>query len=175
MSTQQATLSKARLNVHLAEADLRFSLHRMGNKLSEKHGYGSLSGIDAIARFLLERDGTPMYETLSMSAQAIHNQIDGVLEKGAGDFDKKKLTPNDEPAYRLMVAEAKLDHLLEFFGDELGQEHKLGVDGLNAVRLYLSRTHGFRLSWLEALRATELRKYLEKEMDGWTYDKKRHE
>lgn len=174
MSTDNAKRNEIRLNVHLAEADFRFSLHCMGNKLSEKHGYGSLSGIDAIARFLLERDGTPMYETVSMSAEAIHNQIDGVLEMGAGDFDKKNLAPHDEPAYRLMVADAKLDHLLEFFGDELGDEHGLGVDGLDAVRLYLSREYGFKLSWLEALRATELRKYLEKEMDGWTYDKKRH-
>lgn len=61
-----------------------------------------------------------------------------------------------------------MGHLLEIFRDELGDMHDLGVDGLDAVRLYLVHKHHFNFSWLESLRASELRKYLEKEMVGWT-------
>lgn len=174
MGENTTNLNDIRLNLHRADAELRFHLHLKGNVLSKKFGYGNLKGLDAVARYLQERDGIPMHDSLASSTDLLSSQLEGVLTKN--DYD-----PNTAPepskvdlATRdLMISEARLAALLEQFGDELGDREGLDVEGLDAVRLYLAREYGFNLHKLEALQPIELRKYLAKELKGWTVKENR--
>lgn len=169
MNTENVSVDEARKRIHLAQAHLLFYLYKAGNRLATAKGYGGLKGIDAIARFLLERDGTPIERTLSASYESLKTQLSGELSK-YDEESRGKIEPGslDEATMNLLLAEAELAALLEEFGDELGQREKLDVDGLEAIRVYLMHKHGFELAMLEALSPSALRKYLSKEMKGWT-------
>jgi hypothetical protein len=140
-----------------------------GNVLSKKHGYGNLKGLEAVARFLQERDGIPMHASLAASTEMLSNQLEGVLTKE--EYDPKSApnpSANDLATRDLMIAEAKLDALFEQFGDELAEREGYDADGIDAARVHLARTYGFDLAKLEATQPSELRKYFAKEMNGWT-------
>lgn len=168
VNDKKSELNESRLNVHLSDAELRFLLHRTGNELAKRNSYGDLEGLDAVARFLLERDGTPMQVSLCTSTELLLKQMAGVIEELGESTENKLSNEFDRANHELMVAEAKLGYHLEIFGDTLAEREGLGVSGLDAVRLYLVHKHGFDLPMLESMHTTVLKKYLAKEMLGWT-------
>lgn len=159
--------NEIRQELHIADAECRFLLHLQGNEISKKYEYGDLGGLDAIARYIQERDGIPMYETLACSTDLLSKQLEGV-DIGRIEINKDNLTEFDVEVRALMIATAKLDALLEIFGDELSEREELDETGLDAVRLYIAEKFNLEMAKLESLHPSELRKYLSKELKGWT-------
>ena len=167
MTDNKIKLNEIRQEAHIADAECRFLLHLTGNEISKKFGYGDLSGLDAVARYIQERDGIPMYETVASSTELLSNQLAGV-DVGKDKYNIDDLSEPDKATRGLMIANAKNGALLEQFGDQLGEREGLDETGLDAVRLYISEKFGLEITKLESLHSNELRKYLSKEMKGWT-------
>ncbi len=71
---------------------------------------------------------------------------------------------------RLHHTEADLTYGLERFGDKLAvQEGYAGLDGLEAVRLYLIRTHHWTPAYVRSMTPEDMRFVLTVEMKGFTY------
>lgn len=162
------SIQDVRKKFHTSQAHLWLYLYRDGTALAKANGYGELEGLEAIARYLLERDGTPIERTLSASYDSLMIQLEGALPKSSKTPAKVEPGTLEEATMQLLLTQGELATLLEQFGDELGERETLDVDGLDAIRIYLMHKHGFELSMLESLSPTALRKYMTKEMKDWT-------
>lgn len=167
MTNNKMKLNEIRQEAHIADAECRFLLHLTGSDISKKFGYGDLSGLDAVARYIQERDGIPMYETLACSTELLSNQLAGI-DVRKHTYNTDNLSELDKATKLQMISKAKLAALLEQFGDELGERKGLNETGLDAIRLYVSEKFGIEITKLESLHASELKKYLSKEMKDWT-------
>lgn len=74
-----------------------------------------------------------------------------------------------EARSRVHQAKGNLAYLLEVFGDEIAErEGYKDLDGMDAVHLYLIRTHHWLPRDVLSMSAEDLRLALHVEMQGWT-------
>lgn len=71
--------------------------------------------------------------------------------------------------WNLQRETAKLIYSLECFGDHLAQEHGYpsGVDGFDAVYLYLCQKHNWTIAQCRSMDKEDIRLALSQEMKGW--------
>ncbi|WP_373393603.1 hypothetical protein ACEPRU_10290 [Raoultella ornithinolytica] len=71
--------------------------------------------------------------------------------------------------WKLQRAIADLNYSLECFGDHLAQEHGYpsGVDGFEAVYLYLCQKHNWPIAQCRLMGKDDIRLALSQEMKGW--------
>ncbi|ASM01990.1 hypothetical protein ACMFFK_08415 [Serratia marcescens] len=74
---------------------------------------------------------------------------------------------------KLHYAIADLNYSLECFGDHLAKENSYpnGVDGFDAVYLYLCRKYGWTIQQCRSMDRQDIRLVLELEMKGWRLPK----
>lgn len=75
--------------------------------------------------------------------------------------------------WKLQRAIADLIYSLECFGDHLAQEqgYPSGIDGFEAVYLYLCEKHHWTIAQCRAMDKEDIRLALAQEMKGWTLPK----
>lgn len=71
--------------------------------------------------------------------------------------------------WRIHYETARLNYYLECFGDHLAQEesYPTGVDGFDAIFLYLSLKRGWTIQQCRQMSMEDLRLVLSVEMKGW--------
>ncbi|EAX8227335.1 hypothetical protein [Salmonella enterica] len=72
--------------------------------------------------------------------------------------------------WQLQRAIADLTYSLECFGDHLAQEqgYPSGIDGFDAVYLYLCEKHNWTIEQCRSMDKGDIRLALSQEMKGWT-------
>jgi hypothetical protein len=74
-----------------------------------------------------------------------------------------------EVTRRLYTAHGDLDYMLDVFGDTLAQkEGYKQVSGMEAIHVYLVRTHHWLPRDVRSMSAEDIRLALHVEMQGWT-------
>lgn len=70
---------------------------------------------------------------------------------------------------KLYATHGNLDYLLHIFGDEIAsREGYQGIDGMEAIHLYLVNKHHWLPRDVRAMSPDDLRLALHVEMQGWT-------
>ncbi len=76
----------------------------------------------------------------------------------------------------LYGTEGKLDLHLHLFGDELAKrEGYRGIDGFEAIQLYLITKYGWLPRDVRSMSREDIRLVLHREMEGWTLPEKYRE
>lgn len=73
----------------------------------------------------------------------------------------------NEARYRLHTVQGELAYHLELFGDELAAKHGYAVNGIEAVWLYLIRTHHWTPAYVKSMSTEDMRFVLSVEMHGF--------
>ena len=74
----------------------------------------------------------------------------------------------NELRQELHLQSGKLNYLLERFGDDLAKkEGYKDLDGMEAIWLYLIKTHHWTPAQVKAMHADDIRFILTTEMQGW--------
>lgn len=70
---------------------------------------------------------------------------------------------------RIRDAEAGLAYILDRFGDHLAEQHQYdGIDGMEAIWLYLIRTYHWTPAYVKSMNGEDIRLVLNVEMKGFT-------
>ncbi|MEH3063667.1 MAG: hypothetical protein PGN33_13300 [Methylobacterium radiotolerans] len=170
MDDAYAARLRARCGIHQTQALILHNIHLFGDELGEKQGYG-VRGLEAVALFLLQRDGTPPERTLLYKIDHLGLLLAKEIRGWKSPEDAVDLTGNSIEAWRWrqIEADAILDYSTVCFGDALGQREDLGgLEGEEALRFYLVQKHNWHPADVSVLSVQALRDLLKVEMRGWT-------
>lgn len=164
---------RSRRNMHLINARILYIIYQFGDELADKEGY-SVDGLEAIAAYLLRRDGTPPERTLLHKTELLGLSLTQELRDWTPPRsveEAEALDPDDleGETWRLLKITAERDYATECFGDTLAEREDLGgVSGEEALRLYLVNKHHWHPADVAALSFPAMRDALAVEMKGWT-------
>jgi len=157
----------------LDRARSHFATLSLGDRMGSERGYG-LGGIDAIAMYLLERDGTPVERTRDTSWDVLRlllcRELGSARSRRKVDFGKLEAAARPTEASARWASLRKLADLaydLECYGDELAHRHRYAAGGLEAVWLHVVNLHHWPLHEVRSLSHEALRFVLSHHMKAW--------
>lgn len=78
----------------------------------------------------------------------------------------------NEARRRHHATNGELNYILERFGDELAKRERYkGVDGMDAIWLYLIKTYRWTPAYVKAMNTDDIRLVLSQELEGFTISK----
>lgn len=169
MDSTNAARLRARWGGHQTQASILHHIHLFGDELGAKQGYG-VRGLEAVALFLLQRDGTPPERTLLYKIDHLGLLLAKEISDWKSPEDAVDLTGTSIEAWRWrqIEADATVDYSTVCFGDVLGEREDLGgLKGEEALRFYLVQKHNWHPADVSVLSVHALRDLLKVEMRGW--------
>lgn len=173
MADHSVEYLKARWNVHQCNARISLMIHLYGDELAERFGYDS-DGMEAVAVYLCSRDSIPIEKSRLYSTDIMRLLLSKEMKAWHCPYTWEQIEALEasnsvSTKWRLLRTQAGLDYSTECFGDQLSRKENLGgLDGRDALQLYLINKHHWHPADVAALSLNAIRDVLGVEMQGWT-------
>ena len=139
--------------LHMAIAEERLSLVMFGDQIAKSEGY-KVDGFDAIYLYLFEKKGVDPARARKMHYEAIKfllwKELDGWVRPAPHRVVEvprhfsEAINNRYGTLLGVFAAQADIAYRTEKFGDFIGERERLGVEGREALEIYLCRKFGFR-------------------------------
>lgn len=163
-----------RRRMHLLEAQALLHISMLGDLIAERECY-DVDGLEAIAFFLFETYGVKPVQVGLLSADTLRLLLNKEMKGWTVPPKSRGVTvPPDGQAETVLQArlglyraKAELDYHAELFGNVLARRDGYGVDGREALELYLCRELGYPPGDVGSWSYETIRELLVPKMAGW--------